>query len=61
MVVDTLQTLAYDFAASGGEAEAPMRFILGFVAGIAFGYGLAMVLSKSGEEMLTDSYHPPHA
>jgi len=38
-----------------------MRFILGFVAGIAFGYGLAMMLSKSGDEMLTDSYHPPHA
>jgi len=38
-----------------------MRFILGFVAGIAFGYGLAMMLSKSSDEMLTDPYHPPHA
>ena len=38
-----------------------MRFILGFIAGLALGYGLASMLGKSGETMLGESYqHPPH-
>jgi hypothetical protein len=39
-----------------------MRFILGFIAGLALGYGLATMLGKAGEH---DTYahpqHPQHA
>lgn len=38
-----------------------MRFILGFLAGLALGYGLASMLGKSGDSTLGESYQPNRA
>ena len=40
-----------------------MRFIVGFIAGLALGYGLATLLAKSiegsvGDEMVADARQP---
>ena len=38
-----------------------MRFILGFIAGLALGYGLASMLNKSSDYAIESSYQTPRA